>query len=203
MPDRVPATTPGSERPGGSTRNQDRAGPTDRLAGAWLVIVAILVLGATAPLWWPGAAPLVGWLAAAAAVALGLATAVLVRRKVGQSQASMRALDGRADRDDQGGFAGYEGVGRDVTEQRLAFLTGRPMPSGPTTGPTSRRTGHSRASITRRGPRTGNHDATHRCRGGRPALGGAARGGRDRVRISNLHGQRCRTLQAVCRAARG
>jgi PAS domain S-box-containing protein len=32
------------------------------------------------------------------------------------------ALNGRAHRDEQGQFAGYEGVGRDVTEQRLAYL---------------------------------------------------------------------------------
>ena len=32
------------------------------------------------------------------------------------------ALNGRAHRDAQGKFAGYEGVGRDVTEQRLAYL---------------------------------------------------------------------------------
>lgn len=32
------------------------------------------------------------------------------------------ALNGRAHRDEQGHFVGYEGVGRDVTEQRLAFL---------------------------------------------------------------------------------
>ena len=32
------------------------------------------------------------------------------------------ALNGRAHRDEQGRFAGYEGVGRDVTEQRLAYL---------------------------------------------------------------------------------
>ena len=32
------------------------------------------------------------------------------------------ALSGRAHRDEQGRFAGYEGVGRDVTEQRLAYL---------------------------------------------------------------------------------
>ena len=31
-------------------------------------------------------------------------------------------LNGRAFRDKQGGFAGYEGVGRDITEQRLAYL---------------------------------------------------------------------------------
>jgi PAS domain S-box-containing protein len=31
-------------------------------------------------------------------------------------------LNGRAHRDDEGHFAGYEGVGRDVTEQRLAYL---------------------------------------------------------------------------------
>ncbi len=31
-------------------------------------------------------------------------------------------LNGRAHRDEQGHFAGYEGVGRDVTEQRLAYL---------------------------------------------------------------------------------
>ena len=31
-------------------------------------------------------------------------------------------LNGRAHRDDDGKFAGYEGVGRDVTEQRLAYL---------------------------------------------------------------------------------
>lgn len=32
------------------------------------------------------------------------------------------ALNGRAYRDKQGAFAGYEGVGRDITEQRLAYL---------------------------------------------------------------------------------
>jgi PAS domain S-box-containing protein len=32
------------------------------------------------------------------------------------------ALNGRAHRDDQGHFAGYEGVGRDITEQRLAYV---------------------------------------------------------------------------------
>ena len=32
------------------------------------------------------------------------------------------ALSGRAHRDEQGRFVGYEGVGRDVTEQRLAYL---------------------------------------------------------------------------------
>ncbi len=32
------------------------------------------------------------------------------------------ALNGRAHRDEQGRYAGYEGVGRDVTEQRLAYL---------------------------------------------------------------------------------
>jgi PAS domain S-box-containing protein len=32
------------------------------------------------------------------------------------------ALNGRAHRDETGSFAGYEGVGRDVTEQRLAYL---------------------------------------------------------------------------------
>ena len=32
------------------------------------------------------------------------------------------ALNGRAHRDEEGKFAGYEGVGRDVTEQRLAYL---------------------------------------------------------------------------------
>jgi PAS domain S-box-containing protein len=32
------------------------------------------------------------------------------------------ALNGRAHRDDTGAFSGYEGVGRDITEQRLAYL---------------------------------------------------------------------------------
>jgi len=32
------------------------------------------------------------------------------------------ALNGRAHRDENGQFAGYEGVGRDITEQRLAYL---------------------------------------------------------------------------------
>jgi PAS domain S-box-containing protein len=32
------------------------------------------------------------------------------------------ALNGRAHRDETGTFAGYEGVGRDITEQRLAYL---------------------------------------------------------------------------------
>ena len=30
------------------------------------------------------------------------------------------ALNGRAHRDEQGRFTGYEGVGRDITEQHLA-----------------------------------------------------------------------------------
>jgi len=195
--------------------DRGRTGREQRWAVGSALAVGLLVLLAAAPLWWPGGAAGVVGLAALAALALGVATVLSLRRAMRESRATARALDqysqrlrlsadwhwetdpqmrfswvsrdlaslvklgvrpgdlvghrldavplfeapeegwaevnerlakhkplrdltlevrrpgrvpvwialnGRARSDEHGRFGGYEGVGRDVTEQRLAYL---------------------------------------------------------------------------------
>ena len=69
------------------------------------------------------AAPEGGWAAVNERVAQrkALRDLVLEVRRPGRHSVWV-VLNGRAHRDDTGRFAGYEGVGRDITEQRLAYL---------------------------------------------------------------------------------
>ena len=106
MPDSGAATTRDDEGPAGAALERQRAARASRLASAAFALVSLLVLVATAPLWWPGGAPFINWLAAGAAVALGVATTVLMRRAIGESRASMRALDKFSQRLRQGDVSG-------------------------------------------------------------------------------------------------
>jgi PAS domain S-box-containing protein len=77
--------------------------PPPRWAGGVLGLLAAL---AAAPLWWPDAARGVAWLAAAAAMALGLASVGLLRRALRESRVSAAALDQFSQRLRQGDVSG-------------------------------------------------------------------------------------------------
>ena len=93
-------------------RERARAAPERRWAAAWALALAVLVLLAAAPLWWPAAPTLVGWLAAAAALALGTAAALLLRRALRESRATATALHEFAQRLREGDVSGALGAVR-------------------------------------------------------------------------------------------
>ncbi len=124
MPDSGPVTNRDDEGPSGSAHERQRALRANRVATASIALVALLVLLATAPLWWPGATPLIHWLAAGAAVALGVATTALVRRAFGESRASTQALDKFSQRLREGDVSGA---------LRAVRADSGPPPAGPET----------------------------------------------------------------------
>lgn len=77
-----------------------------RVAAVAVGVVTLLVLTATAPLWWRGSAPIVHWLAAAAAAALGATTAWLAQRALRESNAARKALNKFSQRLREGDVSG-------------------------------------------------------------------------------------------------
>ena len=77
-----------------------------RVAVVAVLGVGLLVLMATAPLWWRGSSPFTHWLAAAAALTLGATAVWLVRRVTHESTVARRALDKFAQRLREGDVSG-------------------------------------------------------------------------------------------------
>ena len=87
-------------------RGRRRRWPAQRWAGWAALTVCLTVLLATAPMWWSRPVAGLSWLAVAAVLALGCATAWLLRRLQRESHATAAALDQFAQRLREGDVSG-------------------------------------------------------------------------------------------------
>ncbi len=89
-----------------AARERGHAAPERRWALWSALAIGLLVLLAVAPLWWPRAAAGVAWLAAMAAVTLGAASMLLMRRVLRESRTTAMALDQFSQRLREGDVSG-------------------------------------------------------------------------------------------------